>query len=101
MSTPISSTPSPHPPPPSVTVLYFAGASSATGLTTETIPLPSAQFPLTDLAGLLAARHPHTNLGDILANSSWAVNEAMVDDPGAVVLRGGEEVAVICPVSGG
>ena len=101
MTTPVSSTPSPSPPPPTITVLYFAGASTATGLTTESVSLPSAQFPLAELGALLAARHSHTHLGAILAQSSWAVNEEMVDDARAVVLRGGEEVAVICPVSGG
>ena len=101
MTTPISTTPSPSPPPPTITVLYFAGASTATGRTTESVPLPSAQFPLSEIGALLAARHPHTKLGAVLAQSSWAVNEEMVDDPRAVVLRGGEEVAVICPVSGG
>ena len=63
--------------------------------------LPSAQFPLAELGALLAARHSHTHLGAILAQSSWAVNEEMVDDARAVVLQGGEEVAVICTVSGG
>ncbi|KAH9838420.1 uncharacterized protein C8Q71DRAFT_529052 [Rhodofomes roseus] len=101
MSTPVSSAPPPHPPPPTITVLYFAGASTATGLTTESVALPSAQYPLTDLAALLSARHPHAGLGAILAQSNWAVDEEMVDDPAVVVLRGGEEVAVICPVSGG
>ena len=58
-------------------------------------------FPLKDLAALLAARHPKTRLGSVLEGSSWAVDAEMVDDPARVVLRGGEEVAVICPVSGG
>jgi len=98
---------------PEITVLYFASASTATGLTTERVTLPPsptsdtapasepAPFPLTALADLLVARHPKTTLASVLAQSSWAVNEEMVDDPEAVFLRGGEEVAVICPVSGG
>ncbi|KAF9815845.1 hypothetical protein IEO21_04357 [Rhodonia placenta] len=102
---------------PEITVLYFAGASTATGLTTEQVPLPASpdthtstfvadppsriRFPLSALAALLAARHPSTGLADVLAHSSWAVNEEMVDDPEKVFLSGGEEVAVICPVSGG
>ncbi|KAI0368744.1 hypothetical protein BV20DRAFT_947474 [Pilatotrama ljubarskyi] len=98
-----------------ITVLYFAAASTATGLTTEQVPLPStppppaendgnddsASFPLTALADVLAARHPGTDLRQVLEQSQWAVSEEMVDDPARVVLRGGEEVAVICPVSGG
>ncbi|KAH9850252.1 beta-lactamase-like protein [Lenzites betulinus] len=103
--------------PPTITVLYFAAASTATGLTIERVPLPlnsltdksdSAHnetetdgFPLSALADVLAARHAGTRLGAVLAQSGWAVDAEMVDDPARVVLRGGEEVAVICPVSGG
>jgi len=46
-------------------------------------------------------RHPNTNLGKVLEGSQWSVDEEMVDDPQAVELKGEEEVAVICPVSGG
>ncbi|KAI5886418.1 uncharacterized protein SCHCODRAFT_02641702 [Schizophyllum commune H4-8] len=140
-------------PPPQITVLYFAAASTATGLTSETIVLPSPSpsaelasgapskeqlsdiapttpstsathktqphpaaeashvplaspctphaFPLTSLPSLLASRHPGTNLAGILRDSQWSVDAEMVDDPERVVLTGGEEVAVICPVSGG
>ncbi|PCH42258.1 hypothetical protein WOLCODRAFT_137796 [Wolfiporia cocos MD-104 SS10] len=92
-------------PPPEITVLYFAAAATATGCTTECITLPTLLetpgFPLTDLPALLAERHPDTGLAAVLAQSRWAVNEEMVDDPAKVLLRGGEEVAVICPVSGG
>lgn len=58
-------------------------------------------MPLSALADVLAARHPGTRLGEVLAQSQWAVNEEMVEDPMRIVLKGGEEVAVICPVSGG
>ncbi|KAL1702083.1 hypothetical protein EV121DRAFT_210789 [Schizophyllum commune] len=144
-------------PQPRITVLYFAAASTATGLTSETIALPSPSpcaepasstprkersydeglitpsisathetkphppaeashaplashqaspctphaFPLTSLPSLLASRHPGTNLADILRDSQWSVDAEMVEDPERVVLTGGEEVAVICPVSGG
>ncbi|TBU32505.1 hypothetical protein BD309DRAFT_850659 [Dichomitus squalens] len=92
---------------PSITVLYFAAASTATGLTTEEVELPRAQggegasLPLTQLAALLTSRHPNTSLGSVLEESQWAVDAEMVEDPTQVTLRGGEEVAVICPVSGG
>lgn len=99
-----------------ITVLYFAGASTATGLTSERVALPAANisdtepnttpsreggFPLVSLADLLTSLHPHTQLKSILAGSKWAVDEEMVDEPETVYLKGGEEVAVICPVSGG
>jgi len=101
---------------PNITALYFAAASTATGLTTERValPLPPSEpateeefdrvtkgFPLVKLADLLSDRHPSTGLDKVLKNSSWAVNEEMVDEPEKVYLKGGEEVAVICPVSGG
>ncbi|KAI0749581.1 hypothetical protein C8Q80DRAFT_1162753 [Daedaleopsis nitida] len=87
----------------SITVLYFAAASTATGLTTEEVELPGTESSLllSELASVLVARHPKTSLGAVLEKSSWAVDAEMVEDPAAVVLRGGEEVAVICPVSGG
>ncbi len=59
-------------------------------------------LPLSELGQLLVSRHPNASLlGSVLEKSSWAVDAEMVEDPAAVVLRGGEEVAVICPVSGG
>ena len=87
---------------PTITVLYFAAASTATGLTSETLPLPSsAPLPLSALSELLVARHPSGGLDKVLAASQWSVDAEMVDEPASVLLKGGEEVAVICPVSGG
>lgn len=85
-----------------ITVLYFAAASTATGLTSERIPITSESgLPLTSLSELLVSRHPNSSLDRVLETSQWSVDEEMVDDPSQIVLRGGEEVAVICPVSGG
>ncbi|KAI0314606.1 hypothetical protein OF83DRAFT_1063525 [Amylostereum chailletii] len=91
-------------PVPEITVLYFAAASTATGLSSEptmTLPIAETGFTLTSLASLLVARHPNTPLAQILEGSQWSVDAEMVDDPSKMVLHGGEEVAVICPVSGG
>lgn len=82
-------------------MLYFAAASTATNLTAEEVPLPEGLFFLSSLAELLASRYPNTNLGKVLEGSQWSVDAEMVDDPQIVELKGGEEVAVICPVSGG
>lgn len=86
-----------------VTVLYFAAALTATGTASEVIELPShlAEYKLADLGPLLVSRYPDSNLGDVLKTSQWSVDAEMVDDPENVILKGGEEVAVICPVSGG
>jgi len=84
-----------------INVLYFAAASTATGLCQELVPIPSG-LRLSSLGELLVARHPGaTALGKILDSSKWSVDAEMVDDPEGVELKGGEEVAVICPVSGG
>ncbi|OJT15210.1 Thiamin pyrophosphokinase 1 [Trametes pubescens] len=75
---------------------------TTTGLRWNLRPAASLEgLPLSALADVLAARHPGTRLGEVLAQSQWAVDEEMVEDPARVVLKGGEEVAVICPVSGG
>ncbi|KAI0701203.1 hypothetical protein BC835DRAFT_1265340 [Cytidiella melzeri] len=88
--------------PPEITVLYFAAAATATRLDSERIPIPAVDgLPLSSLAQVLATRHASTDLGRVLATSQWSVDEEMVDDVSAIVLKGGEEVAVICPVSGG
>ncbi|KAL5485678.1 hypothetical protein ACEPAI_6719 [Sanghuangporus weigelae] len=97
--------------PATITVLYFAAASTATGTLSETIELPitsssskvstSPGFQLSALTELLSRRHAGTNLDKILKTSQWSVDAEMVDDPESVFLKGGEEVAVICPVSGG
>lgn len=84
-----------------ITVLYFAAAWTATGLSSETVSLPTDPFPLSSLGQLLASRHSATNLDKILAGSQWSVDAEMIDDAELVQLKGGEEVAVICPVSGG
>jgi len=88
---------------PEITVLYFAAASTATSLTTERVPLPSSthSFKLSSLGQILADRHPGRGLEKVLETSQWSVDAEMVEDPEEIVLKGGEEVAVICPVSGG
>ncbi|KAJ7637714.1 hypothetical protein DFH06DRAFT_650881 [Mycena polygramma] len=84
-----------------INVLYFAAASTATGLSEELVPIPSG-LRLSSLGDLLVARHPKaTALRKVLDGSKWSVDAEMVDDSEAVELKGGEEVAVICPVSGG
>jgi len=84
-----------------ITIVYFAAASTATGKTTEQISIPSSGLPLSSLSNHLTLHYPNTNLGRVLEISQWCVNEEMVDDPVSVTLMGGEQVAVIPPVSGG
>lgn len=87
-----------------ITVLYFAAAFTATGIQSESVALPLSTadaFPLSALDEFLSKRHAGTNLGAVLKTSQWSVDAEMVEDPVDVLLKGGEEVAVICPVSGG
>jgi len=92
--------------PPTITVLYFAAARTAVGLSSERVSLPESGLHLKDLAKLLDERHEGKGLGKVLERSKWSVNDEMVSDEEGeseetVVLRGGEEVGVIPPVSGG
>ena len=88
---------------PSITVLYFASAKSAVNLASETVQLPDESFPLSSLGALLTSLHPDTALADVLRVSAWSVDAEMVPpaDVATRLLKGGEEVAIIPPVSGG
>lgn len=88
--------------PPHITVLYFAAASTAAGRTSERIALPDGKpMSLTTLGTLLKERYATGGMENALDGSQWSVDAEMVDDPESTMLRGGEEVGVICPVSGG
>jgi len=86
-----------------ITVLYFAAAITATRLTSETFALPDDGLKLSDLAKLIVSRHPSTGIDRVLEGSRWSVDAQLVDrlDLDSFFLKGGEEVAVIPPVSGG
>ena len=85
-----------------IKVLYFAAASTEAGTDSEIITLPSLDpFYLSSLTQLLISKHPNSKLESVLQTSQWAVNLEMIDEPESYILKGGEEVAVICPVSGG
>lgn len=85
------------------TVLYFAAASDRTGRESERLPAP---MPLVDLFPALEARYPGISEG-VLASCLVTVNLEYVDvaaEEGGgdgVVIREGDEVAVIPPVSSG
>ncbi|TCD60478.1 hypothetical protein EIP91_010026 [Steccherinum ochraceum] len=59
--------------------------------------LPVGVDSLSSLPALLISRHPGTGLDKVLESSQWSVEAEMVENPDDVVLKGGEEVAVICP----
>lgn len=79
-----------------VQIRYFAGMSSALGISSEAMELPSV---MTDLALLdtLAQRHPA--VAGFCRVSRVAVGDRFVR--GQCSLREGDEVCIIPPVSGG
>ncbi|GAA5991026.1 hypothetical protein JCM10908_006507 [Rhodotorula pacifica] len=96
-------------PGPSIEMLYFAGVktSLAGEPASQTIELPptARPFPLSDLRDyLIASVHPENDeFAYVLRRSAWSVNEEMIDEEEEVnvLLRGGETVCPIPPVSGG
>ena len=84
-----------------ITVLYFAAATTATKRTSETFAVTDDGLKLSDLAKLVVSRHPNSGIDRVLEQSRWSVDAELVHDLDSFVLRGGEEVAVIPPVSGG
>lgn len=93
---------------PTFTILYFAGASSYTGKESETLPAP---MPLSKLFGDLETRYPGIG-AKILDSCLVTVNLDYVDVPAATeasaqdpesgaVIKPGDEVAIIPPVSSG
>jgi len=84
-----------------ITVLYYSAAMTATKLTTETFALPDDGLKLSDLATLIASRHPNTGIDRVLVGTRWSVNGEMIYDRDSFVLKGGEEVTVIPRLTGG
>lgn len=89
----------PKPPPGHFNVLYFAGAASHTGKDYETLPAP---LTLGKLFDELESRHADIT-SKILESCLVTINLEYVDVPtdGDVVIKEGDEVAIIPPVSSG
>lgn len=89
----------------SITLLLFAAARDAAGKSSFILDLPQSPFPLTDLASLLPAAglKDSSRFNVVLKRSQWSVGQSMVreDEVSKTMLKGGEEVAIIPPVSGG
>ncbi|XP_028829373.1 molybdopterin synthase sulfur carrier subunit isoform X2 [Denticeps clupeoides] len=85
--------------PSEVLVLYFAKSAELTGRRSEKVTLPSE---LTALALWQALESRHPSLSALRGRAVLAVRQEYVD-PGdqRVQLSGGDEVAVIPPLSGG
>jgi molybdopterin converting factor small subunit len=93
-----------------VTLLYFASARSSLPNEphSEVVSLPSSNpptpFHLSSLRALLLQLHPNNDeFANVLSRSAWSVDEEMVEPEleSSLVLKGGEAVCIIPPVSGG
>ena len=84
-----------------VTVLYFAALRDLAGVGEEQVelPTPGTAAELSVGALLLALSERHAALQGRLASVRVAVNEEFTEP--TTLLRGGEVVALIPPVSGG
>jgi molybdopterin converting factor small subunit len=79
-------------------ILYFAAASAYTMKNDEALAAP---LDVTELFPALEERYPGIN-AKVLASCAVTVNLEYVDaDSKGVVIRAGDEVAIIPPVSGG
>ena len=85
-------------------ILYFASAASFTRKSSDTLPAP---MPVSDLFGALETRYPGITKA-VLDTCAVTVNLEYVDveeeggaEKGGVVIKVGDEVAIIPPVSSG
>ena len=81
---------------PQVTILYFATVGERLRLENESCDLPE-RVTGSEILAVIATRHP--SVAELLSGCRVAVDCEFVANQ--VLLRGGEEVAVIPPVSGG
>lgn len=84
-------------------VYYFAAVRTTIGKSSEVIQLPRTPWLLTDLIELLQSKYRERNLAAVLKTCRWSVDNTLIEieDVDEWSLSGGEEVAVIPPVSGG
>ncbi|CAG8608085.1 1753_t:CDS:2 [Paraglomus occultum] len=80
-----------------ITVLYFASACDATGLSSESLTFPLPQIRINELEDKLKARHE--KLKSLLDVCMFAVNMEYCERD--YIVKEGDEVAIIPPVSGG
>lgn len=91
-----------------IQILFFAAARDAAGKSSVTIAMPSGSSPVLvgDLSKLIQEQgsvKDGEKLSSIIMRSKWSIDQSMIDDEevSTFKLKGGEEVAIIPPVSGG
>ena len=90
------------PSPPTFTILYFAAASSYTGRESEQLPAP---LQLSQLFATLEARYDGIS-AKVLKGCAITINLEYVDVPAEhndddILIKAGDEVGIIPPVSSG
>ncbi len=80
-----------------ITILYFAAAKEAIGLSTESLSFTSPTT-LAELQAQLYDQYPQ--LIPLKPYLRWALNQSFVED-NDVLLNHQDEVAIIPPISGG
>ncbi|CAD6577472.1 MAG: hypothetical protein CYPHOPRED_000246 [Cyphobasidiales sp. Tagirdzhanova-0007] len=84
-----------------ITMLYFASARTALDKSSERISLP-ASLAVSQLSDALLKKYNNLReLRTILQKSAFSVNEEIVYRPEDTILKHGDVVAIIPPVSGG
>ena len=82
-------------------MLYFASARTALDKSSERISLP-ASLAVSQLSDALLKKYNNLReLRTILQKSAFSVNEEIVYRPEDTILKHGDVVAIIPPVSGG
>lgn len=81
-----------------VTVLYFAKSREVAGLPQESLQLDEG-ITTNDLLVEIVKRHP--GMESVLKTCVLALNQEYVNQGDALTLKGGDEIAVIPPLSGG
>ncbi len=80
-------------------MLYFARSREVAGTAEEVVELEGSQATTAGLVAHLVAQRPA--LAGVLRTSVLALNQEYVETAEAVLLKAGDEVAVIPPLSGG
>lgn len=80
------------------TVLFFARSREVAGVPSIDVTLPEGSTT-TELLKLLVERYP--GMESVLQSCVLAVNQEYVSKDEATALQGGDEIAIIPPLSGG
>jgi molybdopterin converting factor small subunit len=70
-----------------ITVLYYSTAATLTGCSSETFAIPDDGLKLSDLANLIASRHPNPGIVRVLELTRWILGSEVIYHLDSVILR--------------